>query len=102
TIPTNQTDHSTLASYKKYYSVTTFSISLISLLGFFMYVFLNQLSDEAIILSGVALQFAILLISMSLYFYFHAKTSSLKREQKWGSELKQVKITDLAIRTADE
>jgi uncharacterized membrane protein len=102
TIPSNQTNHSTLSSYKKYYSATIFSISLISLLGYLIYTFSNQLSDETIILTGVALQFAILFASMALYFYFHAKTSLLKREQKWGSDLKQVKITDLAVRSADE
>ena len=39
---------------------------------------------------------------MSLYFFFHAKTSRLKREHGWGSNLKQVRMTDLAARTADE
>ena len=39
---------------------------------------------------------------MALYFLFHAKTSRLKRENNWGANFKQVRITDIAIRTADE
>ena len=39
---------------------------------------------------------------MGLYFYFHAKTTRLKRINEWGAHLKQVRIADLAIRTKDE
>ena len=62
----------------------------------------QQPSEEAIVLPGLAIQFGILFLSMGLYFYFHAKITRLKRVNKWGQNLKQVRITDLAIRTKDE
>ena len=60
------------------------------------------LAKKRLSLTGVAIQFAILFLSIALYFLFHAKTSRLKHENNWGSNLKQVRITDIAIRTADE
>ena len=62
----------------------------------------SSLTEETIILTGLAIQFGILFLSMGLYFYFHAKTTRLKQINEWGLHLKQVRIADLAIRTKDE
>lgn len=48
------------------------------------------------------IQFGNILYSLSLYFYFHGKTTQLKRQNHWFENLQQVKITDLNIRSKDE
>lgn len=102
TIPDTYTKNSTLVSYKRIYSLITAGVGLIIITSFLIWVTVSNASEENIVLLGVAAQFALLFCSMILYFLFHAKTSRLKRDNKWGANLKQVRVTDLAVRTADE
>ena len=102
TIPEGHTDDPTIASYKKIFATTIFITGLISLIAYFMWAQNSNLTEETIILTGLAIQFGILFLSMGLYFYFHAKTTRLKQINEWGLHLKQVRIADLAIRAKDE
>lgn len=102
TIPTTHIDESTLASYKRLYSLLTASVGIIAMGAFTLWALSTNAGEENIVMTGTAIQFAILLLSMTLYFWFHAKTTRLKQQNKWGVELQQVRIADLAVRTADE
>ncbi|WP_318614282.1 DUF1648 domain-containing protein [Sporosarcina sp. YIM B06819] len=102
TIPEGYTDNMVVASYRKMYSAIISSIGLISLFGFAFWANSNTVTEEQIVLIGLAIQFGILFLTMALYLYFHAKTTQLKRAHNWGADLKQIRIVDLAIRTKDE
>ena len=102
TIPDLHTKDDTLSSYKRIYALITVTFGVILIAAYTIWSIPLGADEEKIVLTGVAIQFAILLVTMTLYFIFHAKTSRLKRENKWGENLKQVRITDIAIRTADE
>ncbi|WP_342510797.1 DUF5808 domain-containing protein [Sporosarcina sp. FSL K6-1522] len=102
TIPEGHTDDTIVASYKKMYSAIILIIGLISLIGYAIWANTSHLSEETLVLTGVAIQFGLLFISMALYLYFHAKTTRLKRTQQWGADLKQVQIADLTSRAKDE
>ena len=102
TVPSNHTKDPTLATYKRLYALITASLGVILIVTFTIWALASGASEENIVLSGVAIQFAILFSSMTLYFILHAKTSRLKKDNQWGTDLKQVRITDIAVRTADE
>ena len=102
TIPVTYTKNSTLLSYKRIYTSIIAGIGALAIIGFLIWIPASNANDESSVLFAVATQFALLFCSMILYFLFHAKTSRLKREHQWGRNLKQVRITDLAIRAADE
>lgn len=102
TVPSNHTKDPTLTTYKRLYALITASFGIILIAGFTIWALVSGPDEEKIVLYGVAIQFAILFVSMVLYFLLHAKTSRLKRDLKWGADLKEVRITDIAIRTADE
>lgn len=102
TIPDPHTKDQTLSSYKRLYSLITAGFGVVAMGIFMIWGLSGDTSEEEVVLIGVAIQFAILFLSMALYFILHAKTSRLKRDNMWGAELKQVRITDIAIRTADE
>ncbi|MHA6259428.1 DUF1648 domain-containing protein [Sporosarcina sp. CAU 1771] len=102
TIPTPLVDESTLSSYKKYYSIITAVFGALSITIFTIWALTTEIGEETLVLTGTAIQFAILLLSMSLYFLFHVKTANLKKTNNWGTDLKQIRITDLTVRTADE
>lgn len=84
------------------YSTIISSIGLLSLFVFAIWANSNTLTEEQIVLTGLAIQFGILFLGMALYLYFHAKITQLKRTNNWGTDLKQIRIVDLAIRTKDE
>lgn len=102
TVPTNHTKNSTLTTYKRLYALITAVLGVILIVAFTIWALASGAREENIVLSGVAIQFAILFGSMTLYFILHVKTSRLKKDNQWGSDLKQVRITDIAVRTADE
>lgn len=102
TIPEGYTDNTIVASYRKMYSAIISSIGLISLFGFAIWANSNTVTEEQMVLIGLAIQFGILFLSMALYLYFHTKTTQLKRMNNWGADLKQIRIIDLASRTKDE
>ncbi|EIJ79976.1 hypothetical protein PB1_06422 [Bacillus methanolicus PB1] len=102
TIPEGHTDNRTIASYKKIYSTTTLLVGLILLAAYFIWAKIVNPTEERLVLTGLAIQFFVIFVSMGLYFLFHAKTTRLKRDNNWGANLKQIKIADIAIRTKDE
>lgn len=102
TIPMTHTDESTLSSYKRLYALLTASIGILAFGAFTLWALSTNTGEETVVLAGTAIQFAFLLLSMALYFLFHAKVSRLKQKNKWGTDLKQVRIADVAVRTADE
>ena len=102
TIPEGHTDDPTIASFKKIYAATIFITGLVSLIAYFIWTKNSNLTEEKVMLTGLAIQFGIIFLSMGLYFYFHAKTTHLKRYNDWGQNLKQVRITDLSMRAKDE
>ena len=102
TIPEGHTDDAVVASYKKMYSMIILITGLLSLIGYAFLANSSMLAAEQIVLAGSAIQFGLLFLSMVLYLYFHTKTTRLKRSNQWGAELKQIQITDLAMRSKDE
>lgn len=102
TIPEGHTDDRMLATYKKTYSATVFLVGLIGLLAYVIWGLGSQLQEDRTVFIGLLLQFCILLISMGLYLYFHIKTMKRKREQKWGENLKRIRVADLTSRSKDE
>jgi uncharacterized membrane protein len=101
-IPEKYIADNRLAKYKKTYSIL---IALISVIVVGLYLFWSldsHATTELIVTYGTMIEFAIIFISMSLYFYFHAKVNQLKKEEKWGENVKQIKISDLSIRAQDE
>ncbi|MDM5245887.1 DUF5808 domain-containing protein [Lysinibacillus sp. G4S2] len=46
--------------------------------------------------------FAMLAVSMTLYWVYHQKVLKLKKQEQWGSNIKQVRAIDLTARSLDE
>lgn len=84
TIPEGHTDDRTIASYKRIYSTTTLLFGLISLAAYFVWAKIVNPTEEKLALTGLAIQFCVIFVSMGLYFIFHAKTTRLKRDNNWG------------------
>ncbi|MGE7186229.1 DUF1648 domain-containing protein [Peribacillus sp. NPDC006672] len=102
TIPENHTKEPAISSYKRFYSATILITGFIALIGYFFWANNSTLSEDQIVLAGLAIQFGVLFLSMTMYLYFHAKTTKLKRTHNWGAGLKQVRIADLASHAKDE
>lgn len=102
TIPDQYIEQEELLKYKKQYASILTLLSVITILGFVFWTFTNAQLDETIILIGVVIAFAIIFVSLSLYFYYHGKIKRLKRDQRWLENLKQVNVTDLSVRNDDE
>ncbi len=102
TIPEQNIKDERLIAFKKWYAIVVSIISFLLLGGFSLLVLLDKLTEEQIVLTGTMIEFITIFISMSLYFYFYGKTVQLKKERKWGANLKQVKISDLSVRLQDE
>lgn len=102
TVPSKFTKQPALSTYKRRYSLITATLGVILTALLVVWAFAFKPSEEAVILYGLSIQFGILLVGMALYLIFNTKVSRLKSEQQWASNLKEVKITDLTIRTAEE
>ncbi|WP_078382209.1 DUF1648 domain-containing protein [Sutcliffiella halmapala] len=102
TVPIEKTKSKELMRYKKLYTLITFIFSIIILFLFFMWATLTSPTENNLVLLGTMIPFAIIMGSLSLYFYFHAKVTRLKIKDRWFQNRKQVKVSDLAIRTQDE
>ncbi|WP_079709054.1 DUF1648 domain-containing protein [Paraliobacillus ryukyuensis] len=100
-IPYEQTNHPKVKQFKRRYAISTCFIALIVLLRFFI---LKQgsITETKLVLSGVVLPFVLILASLSLYFYFHYKTTKIKKSQHWFEGVKQVRVADLSVRLKDE
>lgn len=100
-IPEQSIWDSRVLSYKKNYFMFASIFSLLSIGGFCIWVSLKKPSDDLLIFVSTAIEFAILFISLALYFYFHSKTKRYKAEMQWPEKLKQVGIADLSVRAED-
>ncbi|WP_335872298.1 DUF1648 domain-containing protein [Bacillus sp. 2205SS5-2] len=101
TVPIEQVKNKQLLGYKKRYALLTFFFSLAALLLFFIWS-VGTPQENHLFLAGLYLPFVILFVSLSLYFYFHAKVTKLKQQQEWFKNRKQVNISELNIRSKDE
>lgn len=102
TIPVDEIRNEQLLHYKKLYAILTFFISIAALALYFIWSKNIPSTENHLILAGLLLPFVILFISMSHYFYFHMKVTTLKREKQWFKDRKQVKVSELNLRTRDE
>ena len=102
TIPEENATDAVLSNYKKTYSAIILLSGLISLLYFITLRSTDYLDEEAVVFRGMLIQFLLLFISMVLYLFFHNKTTTRKRDNKWGADLKRLRIADLSSRAADE
>ncbi|WP_338786242.1 DUF1648 domain-containing protein [Metabacillus sp. FJAT-53654] len=101
TVPEKYVNNETLKSFKKKYTLLVSLFSFIALAGYLLWAIFNTPTEEQTVLVGTLIQFGIILLSLSLYFYFHAKTLQLKIKNNWAENLKQVKSTDLSVRSQD-
>ncbi|WP_432355657.1 DUF1648 domain-containing protein [Sporosarcina sp. A2] len=101
TIPEEYAIDSSLASFKRRYSASVFIIGSISLIALLLWSTNTSASENQLVLTGLAIQSGLLLVSMALYLYFHAKTTKLKQVNKWGHGLKQIRIADLQSHAKD-
>ncbi|MCC3359231.1 DUF1648 domain-containing protein [Bacillus sp. REN16] len=102
TVPEKNIKDEKLSSYKKKYALLVSLLSIVALAGYAVWVLTGSPSEEQTVLIGTIIQFAIILFSFTLYFYFHGKTLQLKKKMKWGKNAKQVQIADLSARAKDE
>lgn len=102
TVPEKHIKNEQLLSYKKRYTLLVSLLSLVVLGIYVFWVLGTNPGEEPTVLVGTLIQFGIILFSLSLYFFFHGKTLQLKRKNNWMENLKQVKVTDLSVRSQDE
>ncbi len=101
TIPEKYVDEKSLTSFKRNYFSIVLVLGLISLLGYLFWAMSNPISEDQLVLTGLAIQTGTLLVSMALYLYFHAKTTKLKQQNQWGYDVKQIRVADLQSHSKD-
>ncbi|MEH7380902.1 DUF5808 domain-containing protein [Bacillus sp. JJ1533] len=102
TVPEKHIKDEKLSSYKKKYALLVSLLSMIALVGYTFWVLSSHVAEGQTVLIGTIIQFAIILFSFTLYFYFHGKTLQLKKTKNWGENTTQVQIADLSARAKDE
>lgn len=101
-IPYDYARHPKVMQFKKKYALITSIVAIVVLGGFF---FLDQGPNndvKQLTISGVIFPFIILLMGLSLYFYFHYKMIKLKNSEDWYGNVRQVHYAELTIRSKDE
>lgn len=91
-----------IAKYKKQYAVSVGLLAILLIGAYLLWGTRGNRLEEQIAMVGAVLEFALILITLSLYLYFHAKTKQLKQQNHWLDNLKAVKVTDLSVRNQDE
>lgn len=102
TIPEQYLKDKTLSAFKRTYAILVSFISIIVLGIYVFWTLSSNPSEELTVLAGVIIEFGIIFISMSLYFYYHGKTIVFKKKYSITDNVKQVQITDLSVRAQDE
>ncbi|KPL60382.1 DUF1648 domain-containing protein [Rossellomorea vietnamensis] len=102
TIPVNEVKNVQLRLYKKRYATLTLFISIIVLATYFVWASMNSLTENHLIFAGLFMPFVILFMSMALYFYYHMKVTQMKKQEKWFKDRKQVRVSEINLRTKDE
>lgn len=101
-IPEQYIEDETIKKYRKQYSMSVGLISIIILGSYIGWTLSSERLDNQIALTGVIIEFALILISISFYLYYHGKTKQLKQQNQWVENLKAMKVTDLSVRKQDE
>lgn len=101
-VPLEHSTNDVIRKYKKMYAGITGIVSLGGLMFFVYALAFTNASESNLVLAWLMILFAIIMISLSVYFVFHSKVSGLKKEQKWFQDKKQIKVSDLTVRTQDE
>ncbi|REB07276.1 DUF1648 domain-containing protein [Sporosarcina sp. BI001-red] len=101
TIPEEYAMDPSILSFRRRYSALVFIIGTLSLIALLVWSTTTSVSENQLVFTGLAIQSGLLLLSMALYLYFHAKTMKLKQVNNWNSGLKQVRIADLQNHAKD-
>ncbi|MEB2281553.1 DUF5808 domain-containing protein [Lysinibacillus xylanilyticus] len=102
TVPEQNVKHPALRNMKKHYAqiVGISGVILLMIMIFSYYYFAQSEFMQSILLLGCL--FAMLAVSMTLYWINHQKILKLKKEGQWGLAIKQVRAVDLTARSRDE
>lgn len=100
-IPEEHLKDEKLLSYKKRYSSLLFIFTLIALIAYALWFYMKTPAEDLVALAGMIIQFAVIFLSIVLYFNFHVQIKKRKSEKGWGADFKQVKVTDLSVRSED-
>ncbi|MGY4793507.1 DUF1648 domain-containing protein [Lysinibacillus fusiformis] len=102
TVPDQKIKHPILAQLKKQYVQFVGGTGIVFLI--IMIISYNQLAPSESIQSIVLLSclFSMLTVSMAVYWINHLKVSTLKKQEQWGVNIKQVRAVDLTARSRDE
>lgn len=100
-IPEEYLSDAKLLGYKKRYTSAIFAFTFVAIIAYVSWFYWKAPAEELLALVGMFIQFALIFISITLYFVFHAQTKKRKLEKGWGANFKQVKVTDLSVRGDD-
>ncbi|OXS70465.1 hypothetical protein B1B04_17710 [Lysinibacillus sp. KCTC 33748] len=102
TVPEQNVKHPALRNMKKHYAqIVGISGVLFLMIMIASYYYLAPSEFmQGILLLGCL--FAMLAVSMTLYWINHQKVLKLKRQEQWGLNIKQVRAVDLTARSRDE
>lgn len=102
TVPEQNVKHPTLRNMKKHYAqiVGISGVMFLMMMIVSYYYFASFEFMQSILLLGCL--FAMLAVSMTLYWINHQKVIKLKKEEHWGLNIKQVRAIDLTARSRDE
>ncbi len=102
TVPEQHVKHPALGNMKKHYAqiVGIFGIAfLIIMIVSYAYLAPSEFMQGNLLLGCL---FAMLAVSMMLYWMNHQKVLKLKKQEQWGLNIKQVRAIDLTARSRDE
>ena len=101
TVPEQNVKHPTLRNMKKHYAQIVGISGLIFLIIMIVgYSFVQSTLVQGNLLLGCF--FAMIAVSMGLYWMNHHKVLKLKKQEQWGLHIKQVRSVDLTARSKDE
>ena len=102
TVPEQNLNHPELKRVKRHYSqiVGILGLTLIIIMLVINWTMEFSESTQGVLL--VSFLFALLALSMAMYWVNHQKVMKLKKSEQWGINLKQVRAVDLTARNRDE
>jgi len=101
TVPDQNIKHPVLANMKKRYAQIVGGTGIVLLIVMIIsYNILTSESNQSMVLLGCL--FSMLTLSMVLYWVNHQKILTLKKQEQWGVNIKQVRAVDLTARSRDE
>ncbi|MFJ7738328.1 DUF1648 domain-containing protein [Lysinibacillus sp. NPDC097287] len=102
TVPEQNVKHPELKRVKRYYTQTVGSIGFMLIIIMLVASWTMEFSEQAQGILLISFLFAILAVSMAMYWVNHQKVMKLKKSEQWGMNLKQVRAVDLTARNRDE